>query len=362
MLYQQENFCPQSSYEWHFSWWTHFGRPRTKSLFIVRVLRRDRTIAIAPFMVERHLFFRQLKFIGSGLTDFHHILINRNEIHEQILLQIFIFLSKNMKVDLINLEQVPDNRPLYFFLNCKVTPIKKREMVACPVVSFNLSPTLDTYLLSLSRKQRQGYRKKKRKLEKEGKVEFLVVTGKEALKNQLKHIFDLHVRRWHFAAKKSKFEKTTHQNFIRDFVSMSKESRAYLLLLDKQIIAYHLGFVRQKIFYDWNSSFDPVYSYCSTGLIITGLMIEDLINNKFDKLNLMRGNYDYKRKWMATDETIVNYQFLYPASPVRGKLLYSYYIKWKWILKRNRNRFLHLSLIEKMVASLFNSNGISLHF
>jgi len=214
-IYYQGDYCPQSSYEWNYYWWKYFGKGKKRSLNIIALKDTGNIVAVAPFMIER-IFpvpVAQLKFVGSGLTDFHEILISEQVDKEKVLSDLFAFIFKTVNVDLINLEQISDNTYFYLFLNqshwaydnlSRISPgtenqtfalvckepftdnggFRKRLMIRCPVVNFD-SMTWDGYLLKLSGNQRRKYKKKLRRLERQGYLDFQVIESFREVKSQL---------------------------------------------------------------------------------------------------------------------------------------------------------------------------------
>ena len=107
-LFALNGYCYQNSYNWCLLWMKHFGGSKRKP-FVVVAKENGRTIGIGPFMIERRRFLSELKFIGSGLTDFHEILPIPGRDRE-VLRAILDRITKKPLYDLINLEQMSDHR------------------------------------------------------------------------------------------------------------------------------------------------------------------------------------------------------------------------------------------------------------
>ncbi len=328
-LYQKGNYMPQSCYEWMSIWWKHFA-DKNRRLFIVTVEQDKKIVGIAPFMIEKHAFFRQLKMIGSGLTDYHEILTVPDEPHT-IIQHIIDFISSSRQYDLVNLEQIPDYSIPYDLLNGKA---HKREMIRCPVINFN-SSSWDKYKGKLSRLLRKKWVNRYNRLSKLGHLEVEEVKHNEEKVAILENLFVMHAKRWEFAGFPSKLNNEILQKFLSDIFHIMSEPCIFLLKLDNQIVSYDIGFIKDLCFFDWNGSFDPDYSSYSPGMVLTGLIFKSLIERQFKCCNFMRGNYTFKRRWMTDDHTITNYQFLLPITAVKGGLAVRYYMKYKWWIRKN---------------------------
>ena len=345
-LYQKGNYKPQSCFEWMSIWWKHFS-DKSHSLFIVTVERNEKIVGIAPFMIEKRTLFSQLKMIGSGLTDYHEILTIPEDTRK-IIQHIMDYVSSRKQYDLINLEQIPDYSPTFSLLKEKAL---RREMIKCPIINFN-SSTWDEYKSKLSRLLRKKWVNKYNKLTKMGHLEIEEIIDKEKKVAILEKLFALHAKRWEFAGFPSKLSNEVLQGFLSEILNVMSEPCVFLLKLDDKILSYDIGFIKDFCFYDWNGSFDPNYSDCSPGTILTGLIFKSLIERKFKCCNFMRGNYTFKRRWMTDEHTIDNYQYLIPITTVRGGLAVRYYMKYKWWIRKNVFSVFGERKVRKLVSKI----------
>lgn len=345
-LYQRGTYMPQTCYDWMSIWWKHFAGEHRR-LFIVTVEQGDEIVGIAPFMIEKLPLFSQLKFLGSGLTDYHEILIAPENAHE-IIKHIIDFISSNRQYDLINLEQIPDYSILNSHLDEKAY---KREMIKCPVINFH-SSSWDEYKAKLSRLLRKKWTNRFNRLTKLGELKMVEVERKEDKAAVMDKLFAMHAKRWEFEGFPSKLSNEGLQRFLSDLLTTMKESRIFKLKLDDHLLAYDIGFVKDLCFYDWNGSFDPQYSSFSPGMVLTGLIFKYLIEKKYTCCNFMRGNYTFKRRWMTDEHTITNYQYLLPLSTVKGGMAVRYYMKYKWWIRKNVFHLLGEGKVRKLINKI----------
>jgi len=344
-LYSRNDYCFQNSYAWCSLWWKNFHKSNWKPL-IVTAEDSGQVIGLGPFMIEKKQLLTELKFIGSGLTDFHEILTHPAS-REEAFRAILGWVLSNRYYDLVNLEQISDSSSLYKVIR-EVRAFKAREMVKCPVVNFK-SLSWEEYLRMLPSRLRWEWSKKHRELNRKGRLQFIRLEGAKDKSEYLDKIFKLHVKRWEHEQGVSKFIEDKIRAFISELVMVAPEMILYALLLNDRLIAYQLGFSQKDVFYDWNKSYDPELSRYSVGNVLMGLILKDLIEKRFQKYNQMRGDYNWKRRWMTDEATLTNYQFLAKSSPVRGYLGEKYYLEWKWRLKDRLKGILNLSLVQKLV-------------
>lgn len=344
-LFLNGDYCVQSSYEWMAAWWDHFSK-RSRELLIVTIEEEGAIVGIGPFMIEHSVFISQLKFVGSGLTDYHEILADPSCGVPTISL-IMEHIIKNRYADIINLEQVSDRSSLAQYLNDR-GPYKKRAMVRCLKADLSFS-CWEEYLQSLGRNLRRDWTKKLGHLADMGDLKFIKPATLPEKRDWLDRLLSLHARRWDREEQVSKFGAMRTKAFLARIVEEIPEIAIYVLQLDDRIVAYRMGFIHDHTYYDWNTSHDPDLSSQSVGKVLMGLVIKDLIACRVKRIDLMRGDYDWKKKWVANAQTSVNYQFLAGSSPVRGYLGERFYMEWKWWLKKQSVGLLRLPLVQKIM-------------
>jgi CelD/BcsL family acetyltransferase involved in cellulose biosynthesis len=347
-IYSINTYCLQSSYEWARIWWKHFQK-KSSRLFIVTAEENGRIVGIGPFVIEKNILLRQLRFIGSGLTDYQAILAAPGA-EEEITSSILDYALRGKEYGVINLEQIPGDSPL--FAVCDRNPfLRKREMIRCPRIIFD-SLTWDQYFSGLSRNLRRDWTKKYNRLKREGKLEFRRLNSPDEKGRFMREIFELHIKRWEGQRRQSKLRRPSIRGFISEAALTIPECLIYVLLYNGKIVSYRLGFAQSGVFYDWNTSYDPEYHSRSVGIILLGLAIRDTVDHHYQEFNFMRGDEDYKRKWMTTGRTVTNYQFLAGAPTLSGYLTGKYYLEWKWSAKQVFRRVLETPAVQKILIRM----------
>ena len=103
----------------------------------------------------------------------------------------------------------------------------------------------------------------------------------------------------------------------------------YLLKSDEHVVAYRIGIVKDKTFYDWNTNYDIDWSEYSPGLISVGYAIRDLIERGFTTVNFMAGVYDYKQSYSPNHQMRHNHLFLVDRGSIRSALFRRYHLSWR---------------------------------
>jgi len=113
------------SYEWNFNWYKYNNFNKKLKIFII--YKENKPIAIFPFIIERFLLFRLLKWVGYDLSDYLGPVLHKNYNLQR---EIFIFIWKEIlrllkgEYDLIILDKLIDKKnyfenPMTQFLDCK---------------------------------------------------------------------------------------------------------------------------------------------------------------------------------------------------------------------------------------------------
>ncbi len=342
-IVQENEYFLQNSFEWCDSWWKYYHK--NKILHVITLVHNHHIIAIVPLYLEKRFVFSILRFIGSGFTDYHQILISKDYNYHSIAEKIFEYLSSFLEWDLICLEQVNDEDLLYNYLN-KNMNFQKKFLVECPIGELKYE-NFDDFLRDIKKSDCEHYKRRMRRLEEKGNLRIIKITDFENFDKYFDALIDIHNRRWDNAPGTTKFMIDLNLLFLRDvFKKIFDLHKAvlYLLTLDNEILSYQLGYIEHQQFYSWNASFNPDFYKYSPGTIITILIIKDLIENRkshnFYKFNYMRGGYDYKKRLMPVGYMSSNFLFLSHKKNLKGYLLNIYYLSLRDLIKGKFRRLI----------------------
>ena len=335
----KDGYFVQNSFEWCNIWWKYYNK--NKDLYILTVVHNDQIIAIAPFYLEKKFVFSILKFIGSGFTDYHQILVSKDYNYHAIAQRIFEYLTSFAKWDYIYLEQINDGDLLYSFFDKRID-FQKKFLIECLIGELKYK-SFNDFLKDLKKSERHKYIRLIKRLEEKGELRLIKIIDSINFNKYFDALINLHNKRWNNIPGTTKLRVKLNLLFLRDvFVKMFELNKAvlYMLTLDNELISYILGFIENQQFYSWNTSFNIEFHKYSPGTIIIALIIKDIIENGKSlncyKYNHMRGGYDYKKKLIPVGNMLKNFLFLSHKKNLKGFILNLYYF---WIRDLTKRKF-----------------------
>lgn len=316
-LQESEDVFPQMYYQWIATWWNRYNSG--KKLYIITIKDAEQNIVgIAPFCIIKQFGVRILQSIPIHFGDFYEFIGLDSEVIELIIAHTKSFKKWNV-VEVFNNNNESNSFPI--FLEQR---FESKRIVEILTPKFE-SLTFDEFLKTISKNSRNQYKRKLRRLEKEGDVNLVIVDTWDSYMDNFEATKDIYNKRW---------ERDYRPLLSEDYYRMRNEALKplfekqiaimYLLQLEDDIIAFRLGFLKDKTFYDWKVSHDPKYNYYSPGFLTVGLIIKHLISTNNKAYNFMTGNYQYKRSWTNNDENSINYELLYAKKFSIGQLYLKY--------------------------------------
>ena len=352
-IVERNNYLPQSTYEWCSTWWKYFSDSK-KDLHIITVFDKNDIVGIAPMFIEKKIFNKQMKFIGVGLTDFHELLIEKSK-YEMVFRLLKDYFQSFKRWDIVLLDQINDELSDYKYYIKNSVNYKFR--VECPIVDFN-NLDWEPYLQNLKGSDRRNFIKKKRKIDRELAIKFEEISHNNFNSEIFEEVAQLHISRWDNKKGDSKFINNSIKNFISEVLEsllINRYAKIFILKEDNQLLAYQIGFINKNIFYGWNISFNRKYYKYSPGLIITGLITKNLIENHISNYNHMRGggeDHSYKMRWMMKGHEHIsrNYLFILSKPNIKGKILEKYYLVWRDQIKDKFNNILQNRYFRRLMG------------
>jgi len=158
----------------------------------------------------------------------------------------------------------------------------------------DLPSSFDSYLESLSTKQRHEVRRKLRRLQEAGNLEFRFIADEESVPGIMDVFFKLFVdsRR-----DKAEFLTQKRELYFRQLAANMAQAgllRLGVLKLDTKPVAQIICFDYNDCIYLYNSGYDPGYVSLSAGLLSKVLAIKDSIEKGKRKFDFLKGSEIYK--------------------------------------------------------------------
>ncbi|MEO0158707.1 MAG: GNAT family N-acetyltransferase [candidate division WOR-3 bacterium] len=248
--------------------------------------RREASLALRGLIKKRIL-----TFLSQGPTDFSDVLACPDVKPGDVARTFAEALKGVPKVDEIRLEQFPGSSAFASPLS-DAFGVKLQDWVR--VYFADLRVGYEALWRGAGRNARRDIHKKERKLRENFEVRYDVL--KEADEALISEMVSLNAKR-----------RERRSPFIgkrADFTSrMIRESQAkgrlliFTMRADSSLISYRLGFLRDGIFWDWNTSYDPGLFELSPGKIHLAHAIRWCADAGLAEFNFMRGDEDYKRIW-----------------------------------------------------------------
>jgi CelD/BcsL family acetyltransferase involved in cellulose biosynthesis len=278
-------FTPQ----WQRSWWQVFGNGY--ELLLLSVNHDSQLVGIAPLKLKD----KHLSFIGSRDVCDYMDFIARNGWEDYVFTQLMEYLEP-LEWNRIELDSV---LPESFTLKSLIS-LMQQSGYQIETTQTSVSPQLflpmdwDSYLASLSSKDRHEIRRKLRRLEQGNAANYTVITEKELLSAAMESFFTLFQLS---NPEKSDFMNDIKREFFKTMVSsLAEKSNIRLSFLEVGGVrsAATLCFDYNKDIYLYNSAYDPAYSSLSVSLLLEVFNIQDAIKNGKKRFDFLSGNEPYK--------------------------------------------------------------------
>ena len=275
--------------EWMQVWWQVFGEGKRQYIRVVR--EGDGITGIAPLMIKDGAAC----FIGgTDVCDYQDFITAPGQ-EEEFYVAVLEDLKKN-GINQLDLKHVrPDSVVMSKLAvmaegrGYKVESIKEEVSL-----EMDLPQDFEEYLATLDSKQRHEVRRKLRRLNEEGRIEYRFIDIGGALQTALDTFFKMFVE-----SRQDKAEFLTEQmkTFFRSMAAAMTEIgllKLGVLELDGKPVAEVLCFDYNEGIYLYNSGYDPQYVSLSAGLLSKVLAIKDSIEHGKKKFDFLKGQEPYK--------------------------------------------------------------------
>jgi CelD/BcsL family acetyltransferase involved in cellulose biosynthesis len=281
--------CIFVSPPWLQSWWRTFDPQAKLNLYALK--QGGDLVGFAPLLLKGE----KAAFIGSEeVCDFLDFVVAPG-----IEYDFFSSLLRDLEqkgVKSLDLRLVrPGSTVLNHLLDIAT---EKGYATSCQVedvsLELELPGTWPEYLAGLSRKQRHEVRRKIRKLEKAGDVNYRALRDPQAVLENLDIFFDLFRKS---SPAKEQFLSVRKGSFFRTMAkALAQEDLLGIGLLDyrAETVGAVLYFDYNQCIYLYNSGYDPGYGALSVGLVCKLLCIKNAIAKGKQRFDFLKGAEAYK--------------------------------------------------------------------
>jgi CelD/BcsL family acetyltransferase involved in cellulose biosynthesis len=172
------------------------------------------------------------------------------------------------------------------------------------IAFFDLPPTWDKWLESLSRDRRWRVRNSRKKLHAAQPTRFLVWTDPSTLDAAIDRLAFLHNKRWNSAGEAHGFSTPEYVEFHRAVMHACLRRdrlRLYALEMAGQIVAMYYFYQFRNRVYLMQSGYDPELSKLKPGQVLLHHIVEHAIEEGRSVFDFLRGDHHYKDD-LATGE------------------------------------------------------------
>jgi CelD/BcsL family acetyltransferase involved in cellulose biosynthesis len=275
--------------EWMQVWWQVFGAGA--EMLLRTVWESDKVIGVAPLMVKDNT---ALLIGATDVCDYLDFIVTPGREKE-----FFSLILDDLKKNGIRRLDLKHVRPDSTVFNSLVPLAESRGLLVETVkdnVSFemDLPASFDEYLEKLSAKQRHEVRRKLRRLNEEGTIEYRFISDGAALSAAMDIFFIMFVES---RQDKANFMTEKMALFFRQLAETMAQTgllKLGVLELDGRPLAEIMCFDYNGCIYLYNSGYDPNYVALSAGLLSKVLAIKDSIEKGRKKFDFLKGAETYK--------------------------------------------------------------------
>ena len=295
-----------STYSWQLS--TALTCCEQEDLHQVLTLRNPTTQAlsgIAPIIIKGDSAFFASDY---NTTDFQDILSSPDK-NKTVWKSVLSYLNqRNIEsLDLTGINETSDSikhlRELTENNNWELT---KTNWDVDPIIK--LPKSWDAYLMSLRKKDRHELKRKFRRLEKAGIINYyLVDNNSDTLDESLNDFMTLMAES---KEEKAQFLTETRKNYFTTLIKIMAKNgklRLFFMEIDGVRVSGTISFLHNRKLYLYNSGYNKSYSELSVGLLLKAHNIRYAIEEELEEFDFLRGNEPYKYHLGGIDRQIYRF-------------------------------------------------------
>lgn len=327
---EDESCCfPQSRWKWCSSWWNYLGANRKVQVFVI-VNNSGKPVALAPFVIDSIVGIKYLRSLPINYGDFYEFIFSNCA--DKLTCTNLILKKANNIYNCVLLYNIVYKRDFSNILD-NFVPNYLSKVIVKNISTDLKSFTFDDYLNKLSKNRRGKIKKTMTLLENTFNIELNYSLNSERFLEVFPEIVKLQSLRW---GKNRPERSQAYLDLMREslFTYFDEgEMRLLELRANSKLIAYRIGFVRDKTFYDWNTSYDIEYEDYSPGALSIAYLVRELIESGIGSIDFMSGYYDYKISYSPDPQVHENKLYFIRKKTITSSFLLWYFFKGRDLLK-----------------------------
>jgi CelD/BcsL family acetyltransferase involved in cellulose biosynthesis len=298
---------------WLLEWWRHYGEGHELAVHVA--YRGDRLVGALPLSHRRRLGLRVTEFVGGTWAILADALVQPGEAGPVV--EALVDHATRSEHDFANLFGLPGSSRLVMALPPGALCLVER--LEAPVLDMTAGWEV-VYREKMSTKARSERRRRRRQLEKLGKVEVSLARTSAELEPALEDAFRVHALRWHGRRDGSGFVTPAGKRFHRAALLRLADldvPRLVTLRLDGRPIGFALSMHLAGRAYGVTMAFDPAYARYAPGLETKLQSLEIAADEGITRVELLGAAAAHKQRFTDRCEPI--YQGVGLAQTLQGR-------------------------------------------
>ena len=324
---------PFLDHDWIVSWWESFGAGRELNILLVK--DGEELVGIAPLMMSRQKMYgvsvRELGFIYNDHTPRFDFIVARD--HVSVYEAIWRHLcDRREEWDLLKLCQIDSDSPTLMELPL-LAAASGCQVGTWPSIEspyLRLEGSFDQYFKSLNSGLRQNLKRRMKRLEERGAVDFECVSAEDQVDGALPDAFRIEADSW----KGSAGTAIECDPELQDFYSLvahraARRGALYLTFLrvNGRRVAFDLSLIHNNKRFILKPGYLLEYRTCSPGQQLTAMTIRDAFSKGLTEIDFLGAAEAWKLSW--TSERRKSYWLFVFQKDLRGSLLH--YTKFRFV-------------------------------
>lgn len=309
LLSASRSNCVFLTWEWMFTWWEHLAGGRKLA---IAALRGDgELLALAPLASK----WPQAEFCGSGFVGSDYLdFIVREGWEEAARVAFASHLRAGGSLKLSNLHRRGSfASQVATELEANGWRVCETKTNVCPYIPLS-DASWPQYLESLGSQHRYSFNRRWRQLHRGFDVCLETAETAEQTRSFTEIVIAQHNQRWNKRGGSDAFHTAGLVAFHREFTPIAFRRgwlRLFVLRLNGRPAASLYGLFYNRVFYFYQSGFDPEFGKYSVGMVLMGLAIKSAIEAGAREYDFLHGDESYKSHW-AREQRELGRLELYP--------------------------------------------------
>ena len=320
------------TWEWLSAWWKHYHENR--ELWLITAWMGKELVGAAPLM-KTHMWkhglpFRLLHSLGVPNCDESDFLVQNGDPQITNALCDYLY-SQRSQWDAIELNEFESRISIWrsiedYFINTGYV-IHTSTNYHYHIPTQN---SWEAYWKKLSKNLRHNIERRLRRAQANHQVEFRHVKGRALGWDEFETLFQVS-EKGNFP---EKYKSNQERNFQRELLHRMRDQNwieISFLCLDGQAIAFEYGFNLDGRFEDWRAGFDLIHSELAGGTLLIYYLLKHLHSDGQYDLDFLRGEYDFKEKWLPERREFVELRIVHPRRLFARLALIWFPNFWHWL-------------------------------